>query len=208
MGLGELLTRQNPLLNIPRKQQGDQVQPTSAVSGFVAQYLKCLGINDLAKVPGVLREARISEDAVKCISNLMKSASWEELFTKLNMEMALFEAVSRKEIQQLMDSGNSTSGAPLALYAAYSSILSISIIRQLLNNESTREMGLMKLAEVTYVLFDLLMELAKRKVIPPNLEVEFWRAREALVATMEELFKRNRMVTVNDKSFDGNKQLR
>lgn len=131
MGLGELLTRQNPLLNIPRKQQGDQVQPTSAVSGFVAQYLKCLGINDLAKVPGVLREARISEDAVKCISNfnLMKSASWEELFTKLNMEIALFEAVSRKEIQQLMDSGNNTSGAPLALYAAYSSILSISIIR-------------------------------------------------------------------------------
>jgi hypothetical protein len=208
MGLGELLIGKNALLNMPRKQQGDQVQPTSAVRDFVTQYLKCLGINDLAKAPSVLREARISEDAVKCISNLMKSASWEELFTKLNMEMALFETVSRKEIQQLMDSGNSTSGAPLALYATYSSILSISIIRQLLNNESTREMGLMKLAEVTYVLFDLLMELAKRKVIPPNLEVEFWRAREALVATMEELFKGDRTITVHGKSFDGNKQLR
>lgn len=47
----------------------------------------------------------------------------------------------------------------------------------------------MELAEVTYILFDLLMELAKRKVIPPSLEVEFWRVREVFVDVMEELFK-------------------
>jgi hypothetical protein len=127
---------------------------------------------------------------------------------KLNMEAALFEAVSKQEIQRLMGSGNSASGAPLALYATYSSILSITAIRQLVGNENTRSIALATLSKVTYILFDVLMELAKRKAIPPNLEVEMWKVRETLVEIMEELFKGNRTITVHDKSLDGNKQLR
>jgi hypothetical protein len=75
MGLGSIIFKQGTLLNISREQRGVQTQPTSAVRDFVTQYLKCLGVDDLAKAPSVLREVGISEDAVKCIDDLMKSAS-------------------------------------------------------------------------------------------------------------------------------------
>jgi hypothetical protein len=85
---------------------------------------------------------------------------------------------------------------------------SINAIRMLINNDAARPIGLATLAKATYLLFDLLMELTKRKAISPNLEVEFWRVRDVLVNVMEELFKGNRTITVDGKSFDGNKQLR
>jgi uncharacterized membrane protein (UPF0136 family) len=102
----------------------------------------------------------------------------------------------------------SANNASLSLLATYNFIVSLNIARQLLNNESTKQVALATLSKITYLLFDLLMELSKRKIIPPNLEIEIWKVRETLVEIMEELFKGNRTITVHDKSFDGNKQLR
>ena len=208
MGLGSLLFKQGALLNISREQRSDQAQPTSAVGDFVSRYLKCLGVDDLGKAPEALKERGINEDAIKCLGELMRSASWDELFTKINMEAALFEAVAKHELQRLMGSGNSANPASLALPAYYSFVLSIAIIRQLLNNEGARPMGLMTLVKMTYLIFDIYGELTKRGIIPRDLEIEVWRTRETLIKIMEELFKGNRTITVDGKSFDANKQLR
>jgi len=207
MGLGEVLLKLNVKPTPPRDQGGRQAQPNPAVGDFVSRYLKCLGVDDLSKVPEVFRGVGIKEDAIKCIEDLMRSASWDELFTKINMEAALFEAASRREVQRLMGSGGSASNEALALSAYYNFVLSIAIIRQLLNNEGARPIALATLTKVTYLLFDLLMETTKRKFIDPNLEVEIWKVRETLVDVMEELFKGNRMITVHDKPFDRNRQL-
>jgi hypothetical protein len=77
-----------------------------------------------------------------------------------------------------------------------------------MNNDNTRPMAMITLAKITYLLFDLFMELSKRKAIPPNLEVEIWRVREVIVDVMRELFKGNGTMTVDGKSFDANRQLR
>ena len=205
MGLGEVLLKLNVKPTPPRDQGGRQAQPNPAVGDFVSRYLKCLGVDDLSKVPEVFRGVGIKEDAIKCIEDLMRSASWDELFTKINMEAALFEAASRREVQRLMGSGGSASNEALALPAYYSFVLSIAIIRQLLNNEGARPMGLMTLVKMTYLIFDIYGELTKRGIIPRDLEIEVWRTREILIKIMEELFKRNGMITVHDKSFDKNK---
>jgi hypothetical protein len=208
MGLGEVLFKLGTKPTPPRDQGSRQAQSDSAVGDFVSRYLKCLGINDLSKVPDVLRGVGAGGDAVRCIEDLMRSASWNELFTKVNLEIALLEAAAKREVQRLTGSSASASNESLALSAYYSFVLSICMIRQLLSNESTRPVGLITLAKITYLLFDLYMELSKRKLIPPNLEVEFWRVREVLVNVMEELFKGDRTMTVHDKSLDGDKQLR
>jgi hypothetical protein len=207
MGIGETLFKLGVKPAPPRVQQGGQAQ--SVEGDFVAKYLRCLGLstNELDRAAEVLRGRGINEDATKCIEDLMRSASWDELFVKLNLETALLEAISRREVQRLAGDGNSTGSAPLALSAYYNFVLSISMIRQLLSNESTRLMAITTLAKATYLLFDLYMELSKRKVIPPNLEAEIWKVRDVLVDVMRELFKGNRTMTVDDKSFDGNKQL-
>ena len=150
MGLGSILFKQDALLGISRRRQDTQAQPTSANRDFVVQYLGCLGVNELDKVPEALRGVGIKEDAIKCIEDLMRSASWDELFTKINMETALFEAASRREVQRLAGSGGSASNEALALPAYYSFVLSIAIIRQLLNNEGARPIGLMTLACLLY----------------------------------------------------------
>jgi hypothetical protein len=170
--------------------------------------MRCLGLgpNELGKLPEAVRGLGVDGGAINCINELMKSSSWDEAFMKINLEAALLEAASRREIQQLTSNNQATELLPL--YGLYSFASSISAIRALISNDATRSTGLTTLAKATYLLFDLLMELAKRKVIPPSLEVDFWRAREALVEAMEELFKGNRMITVDGKSFDGNKQLR
>jgi hypothetical protein len=208
VGLGEVIFRLGPKPSSSKVQQGGQAQ--SVEGDFVAKYLRCLnlGPNELDRAAEVLRGRGINEDTIKCIGELMRSASWDELFVKLNLETALLEAISRREVQQSAGGGNNGGSAPLALSAYYNFVLSISMIRQLLSNESTRLMAITTLAKATYLLFDLYMELSKRKAIPPNLEAEIWKVRETLVDVMEELFKGNRTMTVDGKSFDGNKQLR
>jgi hypothetical protein len=207
VGLGEVIFRLGPKPSSSKVQQSGQAQ--SVEGDFVAKYLRCLNLspNELDRAAEVLRGRGINEDTIKCIGELMRSASWDELFVKLNLETALLEAISRREVQRLAGDGNSTSGTPLALSAYYNFVLSISMIRQLLSNESTRLMAITTLAKATYLLFDLYMELSKRKVIPPNLEAEIWKVRDVIVDVMKELFKRNGMMTVDDKSFDGNRQL-
>ncbi|MDT7970385.1 MAG: hypothetical protein RQ842_07440 [Vulcanisaeta sp.] len=205
MGLGEVLFKLGTKPTPPSKQNTDQ--PPSGYRGdFVQQYLRCLelGPNDFARLPGALRRP-ISDDNIKCIGDLMRSTSWDELFTKINMELAILEAAAKHDLKALASDGNAQGGGALPIYALYSFVLGTSAIRSLITNESTREVGLATLAKAAYLLFDLLMELSKRKVIPPNLEVEFWRVREVLVDVMEKLFKGNRMMTVDGKSFDKNK---
>jgi hypothetical protein len=167
-----------------------------------------LGVDDLGKVPGVIKGLSVNDDAARCLGELMRSTNWDELFTKINMEAALFETVARRELQGLVGHGGGASSAALFLLAFYNFIVSMNIIRQLLSNESTKPIALATLSKITYILFDVLMELAKRKSIPPNLEVEIWKVREVLVDVMRELFKGNRTMTVHDKPLDGNKQLR
>jgi hypothetical protein len=208
MGLGEVLLKLNVKPTPLRDQGGAQAQSTPAVGDFVSRYLKCLGINDLSKVPDVLKGVDIKEDTIKCIDNLVRSESWDELFMKLNMEIALFEAVSRKEIRGLVSQGGSAGGRSLALPAMYSFILSIAMIRELMNNKDTTPVALTTLAKATYALFDLYLELTKRKVIPPNLETEVWKVRDTLGDLMRELFKGDRMIAVHGKSFDRDRQLR
>jgi len=207
MGLGEVLLRLNVKPTPPRDQGGAQAQPDPAVGGFVSRYLKCLGVDDLAKAPSIIKGLSVNDDTIRCLGELMRSTNWDELFTKINMEIALFEAIAKHELQGLAGHGGASSAA-LSLLALYDFIVSLNIARQLLNNDNTRSIGLITLAKITYLLFDLYMELSKRKAIPPNLEVEFWRVREVLVDVMRELFKGDRTMTVNDKPFDGNKQLR
>jgi len=206
--LGDLLIRQGPLIRVPKDQQSSQ-KPTEATSReFIIRYLGCLGLSpsDLDKLPKVLREGSINADAARCMAEVMRSSTWDELFVKINLEAALMETVARHEVQQL--GINKQSVDSLSLLALYDFIVSMNIIRQLLSNESTRPVALATLSKITYMLFDVYMEATKRKFIDPNLEVEVWRTRETLVEVMEELFKRNGTITVNDKSFDGNKQLR
>jgi hypothetical protein len=205
VGLGEVLFKLGTKPVPPRVQRDDQVQPVDR--DFVTKYLRCLGLSpgEVDKVGELLKGLGISEDAARCIGELMKSASWDELFTKVNLEIALFETVSRREVQRLAGSGGSAGNEALALSAYYNFVLSIAIIRQLLNNEGARPTALATLTKVTYLLFDLLMETTKRKFIDPNLEVEIWKVRETLVDVMRELFKGNRMMTVDGKSFDKNK---
>jgi hypothetical protein len=205
MGLGEVLLRLNVKPTPPRDQGGSQAQPDPAVGGFVSRYLKCLGVDDLAKAPSVIKGLSVNDDTIRCLGELMRSTNWDELFTKINMEAALFEAVARHELQELVGHGSGAGSAALSLLAFYNFIVSMNIIRQLLSNESTRPIALATLSKATYLLYDLLMELTKRKIISPNLEVDVWRAREALVEAMEELFKGNGTITVHDKSFDKGK---
>jgi hypothetical protein len=208
MGLGEVLFRLGTKQPLPRAQQGGQAQ--SVDRDFIAKYLRCLGLspNELDKAAEVLRGRSVNEDAIKCVEDLMRSASWDELFVKLNLEIALLEAISRREVQRLAGNGNNTSGTPLALSAYYNFVLSISIIRYLLSDESARPIAMATLSKMTYMLFDIYMEISKRKIIPPNLEVEIWKVRDVLVDVMEKLFKGDRTITVHDKSFDANRQLR
>ena len=205
MGLGEVLFKLGTKPTPPRVQQGGQAQ--SVEGDFVAKYLRCLGLspNELDKAAEVLKGRGINEDTIKCIGELMKSVSWDELFTKVNLEIALFETVSRREVQRLVGNDNSASNEALALPAYYNFVLSIAIIRQLLNNEGARPTALATLTKMTYLLFDLLMETTKRKFIDPNLEVEIWKVRETLVDVMRELFKGNRTITVNEKPLDKGK---
>jgi hypothetical protein len=205
MGLGNIILKQGGLLNTPNKQSTTQTPPGHPYGDFVVRYLKCLGLgpNELNKLPEAVRGLGIDGGAINCINELMKSSSWEEAFTKINLEAALLEVASRHELQRLSTSKQTID--PLSLWSLYNFIASISAIRMLINNDATRPIGLATLAKATYLLFDLLMELAKRKATPSNLEVEFWRAREALVEAMEELFKGNGMMTVNDKPFDKGK---
>jgi hypothetical protein len=207
MGLGSLLLKQGGLLNAPGKQGADQPLPGYR-GDFVQQYLRCLGLgpNDFARLPEVLKKS-ISDGNIKCIGDLMRSISWDELFMKINMELAILETAAKHDLKALANDRNAQGSEALPIYALYNFILSITVIRSLITNEGTREVGMMVLAKVAYVLFDLLMEMAKRKLIPPNLEVEIWKVRETLVDVMEELFKGNGTITVNDKSFDGNRQL-
>jgi hypothetical protein len=204
MGLGEVLLRLNVKPTPPRDQGGAQAQPDPVVGDFVSRYLKCLGVDDLGKVPGVIKGLSSNDDTIRCLDELMRSTDWGELFTKINMEAALFEAVARHELQGLVGHGGNVSNASLSLLALHDFITSLNIIRQLMNNDNTRPIGLTTLAKITYLLFDLYMELSKRKLIPPNLEVEMWKVRETLVEIMEELFKGNRMIAMDGKSFDGN----
>jgi len=208
MGLGELLIRHGKLLSTPNKQGATQPPSDHPYGDFVVRYLKCLGLgpNELNKLSETIRSLGIDGGAINCINELMKSSSWEEAFTKINLEAALLEAVSRHELQQL--SGNKQGIDLLPLYSFYNLMASINAIRMLINNDATRSTGLMTLAKATYLLFDLYMELTKRKFIDANLEVEIWKARDVLVDVMRELFKGDRTMTVNDKPFDGNKQLR
>jgi hypothetical protein len=205
MGLGSLLFKQGALLGISRRQQDTQAQPTSANRDFVVQYLGCLGVNELDKVPEALRGVGIKEDAIKCIEDLMRSTSWDEVFMKFNLEAALLEAAAKHELQRLLNGGNSQQPGLLPLYGLYNFIVFINAIRQLLGNGDTKSIALTTLAKSTYLLFDLYLELTKRKVIPPSLEAEVWRVRDTLGDMLRELFKGNRTITVNDKSFDRNK---
>jgi hypothetical protein len=208
VGLGEVLFKLGTKPTPPRVQQGGQAQ--SVEGDFVAKYLRCLGLspNELDKAAEVLKGRGVNEDTIKCIEDLMKSVSWDELFTKINLETALFEVVAKHELQGLTGHGGNVSNASLPLLALHDFITSLNIIRQLMNNDNTRPMAMITLAKITYLLFDLFMELSKRKAIPPNLEVEIWRVREVIVDVMRELFKGNGTMTVDGKSFDANRQLR
>jgi hypothetical protein len=205
MGLGEVLFRLGAKPTPPKAQQGGQAQ--SVDRDFIAKYLRCLGLspNELDRAAEALRGRGINEDATKCIGELMRSASWDELFVKLNLEIALLEAISRREVQRLAGSGGSASNEALALSAYYNFVLSISIIRYLLSDESARPIAMATLSKMTYMLFDIYMEISKRKIIPPNLEVEIWKVRETLVDVMKELFKGDRTMTVNEKPLDKGK---
>ena len=205
MGLGEVLFRLGVKPTPPRGQGGRQTQPDPVVGDFVSRYLKCLGVDDLGKVPGVIKGLNVNDDAAKCLNELMRSADWGGLFTKINMEIALFETVAKHELQGSAGHGGGASNASLSLLALYDFIVSINAVRVLVNNDNTRPIGLITLAKITYLLFDLLMELSKRKAIPPNLEVEIWKVRETLVDVMRELFKGNRTITVNEKPLDKGK---
>jgi len=208
VGLGEVIFRLGPKPSSSKVQQSGQAQPVEG--DFVTKYLRCLnlGPNELDKAAEVLRGRGINEDTIKCIGELMRSASWDELFMKINMELAILETAAKHDLKALANDRNAQDGGALPIYALYSFVLGTSAIRALITNEGTREVGLAALAKAAYVLFDLLMELSKRKIIPPNLEVEMWRVRDVLVDVMRELFKGNRMMTVDGKSFDANKQLR
>jgi len=205
--LGELLMRQGGLLKGPKDQQSSQGPNGAASRDFITRYLGCLGLSptELDKLPKVLREGNVGGDVARCVADLMTSATWDELFVKINLETALLEAVARHELQQL--GINKQSVDSLSLLALHDFITSLNIIRQLMDNDNARPMAMITLAKITYLLFDLYMELSKRRAIPPNLEVEIWRVREVIVDVMRELFKGNRTITVNDKSFDGNRQL-
>ena len=208
MTLGDLLMRQGPLIKVPKDQQSSQ-EPTEATSReFIIRYLGCLGLSpsDLDKLPKVLREGSINAAATRCMAEVMRSSTWDELFVKINLEAALMETVARHEVQQL--GINKQSVDSLSLWGFYNFMTSINTIRSLMSSDNTKPVGLITLTKEIYLLFDLLMELSKRKIIPPNLEVEIWKVRETLVEIMEELFKGNRMMTVHDKSLDGNRQLR
>jgi hypothetical protein len=208
MGLGELLIRQNALLNMPRKQQSDKAVPDTVSRGFVTRYLGCLGVSDLGKLPEVLRKFNINGEAVRCITELMKSTSWDEVFMKFNLEAALLETTTKRDLQQLFSGGSNQDASPLSLYGLYNFALSINAIRTLISNDGTKSLGLLTLAKMTYLIFDVYGELTKRGIIPQDLEIEIWRTRETLIKIMEELFKRNGTITVHDKSFDANRQLR
>jgi hypothetical protein len=58
---------------------------------------------------------------------------------------------------------------------------------------------------MTYLIFDIYGELTKRGIIPRGLEIEVWRTRETLIKIMEELFKGDRTITVNEKPLDKGK---
>jgi hypothetical protein len=203
--LGELLMRQGLLIRVPKVQQTNQGSGGAASRDFITRYLGCFGLSptELDKLPRVLREGNISADAARCIAEAMGSTTWEEAFTKINLEAALLEVASRRELQQLT-SNNQATGL-LSLYSLYSFVSSISAIRTLINNDATRPIGLATLTKATYLLFDLYLELTKRKVIPPSLEAEVWRVRDTLGDMLRELFKGNRTMTVHDKPFDRNK---
>ena len=207
MGLGEVIFRLGPKPSSSKVQQSGQAQ--SVEGDFVTKYLRCLslGPNELDRAAEVLRGRGINEDTIKCIGELMRSASWDELFTKINLELALFEATAKHELQGSAGHGGNVSNASLPLLALYDFIVSINAVRVLVNNDNARPIGLITLAKITYLLFDLFMELSKRKAIPPNLEVEIWKVRDVLVDVMRELFKGNGTIIVHDKSFDGNRQL-
>jgi hypothetical protein len=205
MTLGDLLIRQGPLIKVPKDQQSSQ-EPTEATSReFIIRYLGCLGLSpsDLDKLPKVLREGSINADAARCMAEVMRSSTWDELFVKINLEAALMETVARHEVQQL--GINKQSVDSLSLWGFYNFMTSINTIRSLMSSDNTKPVGLITLTKEIYLLFDLLMELSKRKIIPPNLEVEIWKVRETLVEIMEELFKGNRTMTVDGKSFDKGK---
>jgi len=208
MTLGELLMRQGPLIRVPKDQQASQGFGGATSRDFITRYLGCLGLSptELDKLPRVLREGNVGGDVAKCMAEVMRSSTWDELFVKINLEAALLETVARHEVQQLGISKQSVDS--LSLWSLYNFITSLNIIRQLMGNDNTRPVGLITLTKEIYLLFDLLMELSKRKIIPPNLEIEIWKVRETLVDVMRELFKGNRTITVHDKSFDANKQLR
>jgi hypothetical protein len=208
MTLGDLLMRQGPLIRVPKDQQSSQ-KPTEATSReFIIRYLGCLGLSpsDLDKLPKVLREGGINADAARCMAEVMRSSTWDELFVKINLEAALLETVAKHELQQLGSGKQSVD--LLSLWSFYNFMASINTIRSLMSSDNTKPVGLITLTKEIYLLFDLLIELSKRKIIPPNLEVEIWKVRETLVEIMEELFKGNRTITVDGKSFDGNRQLR
>jgi hypothetical protein len=206
--LGELLMRQGGLLKGPKDQQSSQKPSEASSRDFITRYLGCLGLSptELDKLPKVLREGNVDGDVARCVADLMTSATWAELFVKINLEAALLEAVAKHELQQLGSGKQSVD--LLSLWGFYNFMTSINAIRSLMSSDNTKPVGLITLTKEIYLLFDLLMELSKRKIIPPNLEVEIWKVRETLVEIMEELFKGNRTITVDGKSFDGNKQLR
>jgi len=205
VGLGEVIFRLGPKPSSSKVQQSGQVQ--SVDRDFVTKYLKCLGLsqNELDKAAEVLKGRGVNEDTIKCIEDLMRSASWNELFTKINLETAIFEVITKHELQGLTGHGGGASNVSLSLLALHDFITSINAVRVLVSNDNTRSIGLITLAKITYLLFDLYMELSKRKAIPPNLEVEIWKVRETLVDVMKELFKGDRMMTVNDKPLDKNR---
>jgi len=208
MGLGEVIFRLGPKPSSSKVQQSGQVQ--SVDGDFITKYLKCLGLsqNELDKAAEVLKGRGVNEDTIKCIEDLMRSASWNELFTKINLETAIFEVITKHELQGLTGHGGGASNASLSLLALHDFITSINAVRVLVSNDNTRSMAMITLAKITYLLFDLYMELSKRKLISPDLEVEFWRVRDVLVDIMRELFKGNGTITMHDKPFDVNRQLR
>ena len=208
MGLGEALFRLNIKPTPLRDQGGRQLQPDTAIKDFVAQYLRCLGISELGKLPEALRRLDINKEAVRCITELMRSRSWDELFTKLNLEVALLETAARHELQSLVNNGDNQGNPLLLLRGLYNIVATLNLIRWGVNNENTRQASLTTLVEATYLLFDIYGELVKRGIIPQDLEIEIWRIRETLIKIMEELFKGNGTITVHGKSFDANKQLR
>jgi hypothetical protein len=99
MGLGNIILRQGGLLNVPSKQGADQPLPGYR-GDFVQQYLRCLGLgpNEVGRLPEVLRKT-ISDGNIKCIGELMRSTSWDELFMKINMELAILETAAQHDLR-------------------------------------------------------------------------------------------------------------